>query len=106
MKKVMVVVVVLLTGVLLLVSSPSAHAQSHKASSPAWYMNPITQYYNGTYEMGEDLGTPQGTPIISLVSGRLVGAGFYGGGGVVTVQTTLNGATADLYVQHLDSIVN
>lgn len=105
MKKVLVVSVVCLSAVLLLASSLLASTRSVSAAS-AWYTYPITQYYNGIKEMGEDLGTPEGTPIISLVSGQLVGAGFYAGGGVVTVQTSLNGATADLYVQHLDSIVN
>jgi hypothetical protein len=106
MKKAMIASVVCLSGVLLLLSSLLVHVQSARAASYAWYMYPITQYYNGVTEMGEDLGTPQGTPITSLVSGQLVGAGFYAGGGVVTVRTTLNGAPADFYVQHLDSIVN
>jgi hypothetical protein len=106
MKKAMAAIVVCLSGVLLLTSSPPAHAKSNSAAFYAWYQYPISQYYNGASEMGEDLGTPRGTPITSLVSGRLAGAGFYAGGGVVSVRTTLNGATADLYVQHLDSIVN
>jgi hypothetical protein len=95
-----------LAGMLFFVSSSMVDAQSGKVTYLAWYMYPITQYYNGATEFGEDLGTPEWTPVTSLVSGRLVGAGFYGGGGVVTVRTTLNGASADLYVQHLDSIVN
>ena len=106
MKKVVVAVVTLLAGVLSFASSPLLDAQSNTVAFFAWYMYPITQAYNGSTEFGEDLGTPQGTPISSLVSGYLVGAGFYGGGGVVTVKTTLNGAPADFYVQHLDSIVN
>ena len=106
MKKVMCAVVVCLSGVLLLISSLVVHVQPAHADSYGWYTYPVTQYYNGYYEVGEDLATPEGTPIISLVSGQLVGAGFYAGGGVVSVRTTLNGATADLYVKHLDSIVN
>ncbi len=106
MKKAIVAVVIFLAGVLLLISSLLVHAQSNTVASHAWYRYPITRAYNGSQEVGEDLGTPQGTPITSLVSGRLVGAGFYGGGGVVTVRTTLNRKPADFYVQHLDSIVN
>jgi hypothetical protein len=106
MKKPIVAVVTFLAGVLLLISSPSVHAQSNTVASLAGYMYPITRAYNGSTEVGEDLGTPQGTPITSLVSGQLVGAGFYAGGGVVTVRTILNGEPADFYVQHLDSIVN
>jgi LysM repeat protein len=99
-------VVTFLTGVLFLIRSPMVNAHSNAVASLAWYMYPITRPYHVAGEMGEDIGTPQGTPITSLVSGRLVGAGFYGGGGVVTVRTTLNGARADFYVQHLDRIVN
>lgn len=110
MKKAIVTVVTLLAGVLLLISSPLVHAQPNTVASLAWYRYPITLAYNSSYhgskEVGEDLGTPQGTPITSLVSGRLVGAGFYGGGGVVTVRTILNGKPADFYVQHLARIVN
>jgi hypothetical protein len=110
MKKAIVAVVTSLAGVLLLISSPLVHAQSKTVASLAWYMYPITQAYNSSYngskEVGEDLGTPAGTPITSLVSGQLVGAGFYGGGGVVAVRTTLNGEPADFYVQHLVRIVN
>lgn len=99
-----VVVVTFLVGVHS--SSPVLQARSNTVVSFAWYRYPITQAYNSPKEVGEDLGTPQGTPITSLVSGQLVGAGFYGGGGVVSVRTTLNGKPADFYVQHLDSIVN
>lgn len=106
MKKLVFPVVAFSVGALFFSSSQNVHAQSHTIASLAWYMYPLTWPYNGSHEMGEDLGTPQGTPITSLVSGQLVGAGFYAGGGVVTVRTTLNGAPADLYVQHLDSIVN
>jgi hypothetical protein len=106
MKKPVIAVAPVLAGILLFASSPLVDAQTNKDAYLAWYMYPVTQYYNGATEFGEDLGTPEGTPITSLVSGLLEGAGFYGGGGVVTVRTTLNGAPADLYVQHLDSIVN
>jgi len=51
-------------------------AQSSKVTYLAWYMYPITQYYNGATEFGEDLGTPEWTPVTSLVSGWLVGADF------------------------------
>jgi nucleoid-associated protein YgaU len=97
----------LLFGVMFFITSPRLiDANSNNGAYIAWYMYPITQPYNVHGERGEDLGTPEGTPITSLVSGQLVGAGFYGGGGVVTVRTTLNGHLADFYVQHLDSIVN
>jgi hypothetical protein len=106
MKKAIVALVTSLLGVLLPISSFVVLAYSHTATSLAWATYPITQPYAPPREFGEDLGTPQGTPITSLVSGRLVGAGFYAGGGVVTVRTSLNGRLADLYVQHLDRIVN
>ena len=106
MRKMIVVFALFLAGVPFLITSPLADAKSDMPAYFAWYMYPITQAYHASKEFGEDLGTPQGTVITSLVSGRLVGAGFYGGGGVVTVRTTLNGAPADFYVQHLDKIVN
>lgn len=59
------------------------------------------QWYGGFQEQGVDIDIPAGTSIASLTSGVVVGAGFYGGGGVVTIR---NDSPGDVYYQHLDSI--
>lgn len=58
----------------------------------------------GGHETGIDIGTAFHTPITSLTSGTVVGTGYYGGGGVVSVQTLVNGQPANVYYQHLDTI--
>lgn len=59
------------------------------------------QWYGGFQEQGVDFDIPAGTEVVALASGIVVGAGYYGGGGVVTIRTE---NTGDIYYQHLDSI--
>ena len=59
------------------------------------------QWYGGFQEQGVDIDIPAGTPVASLSSGVIMGAGFYGGGGVITIRTD---GLGDLYYQHLDGI--
>lgn len=78
---------------------------SSKSSSFPWLtLYPITQFFGTNGETGVDIGTPFHTPITSMFEGQVLGAGYYGGGGVVSVSTSLNGAPAAWYVQHLDEI--
>lgn len=68
----------------------------------------ITQFFkggfNGSGENGIDLGMPMGTPVTSLTAGQVLTSGYYGGGGVVTVESTLplGIGVASVYYQHLD----
>lgn len=55
-------------------------------------------------EMGQDIGMPLDTPINSPVAGPVVGAGYYAGGGVVTIRAIIYGVLTDVYFQHLDCI--
>ena len=93
MKKVFALVAVATIVVSFATGVKTTHAQ--KLNSP-WYTYPITWY-----DEGVDIGMPAGTLITSLCSGPVVGAGFYGGGGVVTVRCA---GIGDVYVQHLDWI--
>ncbi|MGH9637097.1 MAG: hypothetical protein ACRD72_19880, partial [Candidatus Angelobacter sp.] len=51
-----------------------------------------------------DMGLPMGTPISSLTDGTIAGHGYYGGGGVVSVLSQVNGQPSTVYYQHLDLI--
>lgn len=68
----------------------------------------ITQFFKGGWsgsgENGIDLGMPMGTPVTSLTAGTVLTNGYYGGGGVVTVESTLplGIGVASVYYQHLD----
>lgn len=77
------------------------HAYAKSLDQPWWQYQVTWSHSDG--DTGEDLGTPVGTPITSLCAGDIVGAGFYAGGGVVTVRCP---SVGDVYVQHLDSIVS
>ena len=63
----------------------------------------ITQRWGGD-ETGVDMGLPVGTPITSLTDGVVAGHGYYGGGGVVSVASVINGQQTTVYYQHLDLI--
>ncbi len=69
----------------------------------AWWENHITKRFmggwSGSGENGVDIGMPQGTPVYALSGGRIVGHGYYGGGGVVSVQEAPGRVW---YYQHLD----
>lgn len=67
----------------------------------------ITQYFkggfNGSGENGIDLGMPAGTPVTALYAGTVLTSGYYGGGGVVTTESSVPGlGVASVYYQHLD----
>lgn len=63
----------------------------------------ISQYYGPPEEYGIDLAMPMGTPITSLTDGRVLGVGYPAcPGGVVSVESVVNGKTASVYYQHLD----
>jgi hypothetical protein len=68
----------------------------------------ITQFFKGGFsgsgENGIDLGMPMGTPVTSLTAGTVLTSGYYAGGGVVTVESTLplGIGAASVYYQHLD----
>lgn len=78
--------------------------KSKKSAWPWLTEYPITQPHGVSGEMGVDLGMPVGTPITALFGGKVVGAGYYGGGGVVSVETRYHGQPAVFYYQHLDLI--
>lgn len=71
-----------------------------------WFAN-VTQKFGVNGETGVDIGIPMGTPVYSLTSGRVLGTGYYGGGGVASVASTINYAgmgNASIYYQHLDMV--
>lgn len=68
------------------------------------YLPHITQSWGQNGETGVDLGTPYGTPITSLTYGSIENFGFYGGGGVVSVHSKIDGKDTTVYYQHLDVI--
>lgn len=55
--------------------------------------------YSGSGENGIDVSMPTGTPIYAVQGGKVVGAGYYGGGGVVSIQSAPGKVW---YYQHLD----
>lgn len=64
----------------------------------------VTQTWGQNGETGVDLGLELDTPITSLTAGRVSGAGYYGGGGVVSVHSVVMGRVRSVYYQHLDLI--
>lgn len=64
----------------------------------------VTQPFGKNGETGVDFGIPMGRPITNLADGIVLGAGFYGGGGVVSIKSKVNGQAASVYYQHLDDI--
>jgi hypothetical protein len=69
----------------------------------AYWENHITKRFmggwSGSGENGVDVGMPQGTPVYALTGGAVVGHGYYGGGGVVSIQEAPGRVW---YYQHLD----
>lgn len=55
--------------------------------------------FSGSGENGIDVSMPTGTPIYAVEGGRVVGSGYYGGGGVVSIQSAPGKVW---YYQHLD----
>lgn len=66
----------------------------------------VSQWYGPPVEYGIDLSMPVGTPITSLTDGVVLGVGYPAcPGGVVSVESVVNGKLASVYYQHLDRIV-
>lgn len=69
----------------------------------AYWFAHITQRFKGGYsgsgENGVDIGMPQGTPVYAVTGGTVVGHGYYGGGGVVSIEQQKGRVW---YYQHLD----
>lgn len=66
----------------------------------------VTQWYGPPVEFGIDIGLPMGTPITSLTDGTVLGVGYPAcPGGVVSVESVVNGKLASVYYQHMDRIV-
>lgn len=55
--------------------------------------------FSGSGENGNDFAMPVGTPVYAVQSGTVVGQGYYGGGGVVSIQSS---PSRIWYYQHLD----
>ncbi len=74
----------------------------------ATWLNNITQSFGQNGETGVDIGMPSGTPIYAITGGPVLGAGYYGGGGVVSIGSTIDYAgingPATIYYQHLSHL--
>lgn len=81
-----------------------ATAQTVADELKKWLSN-ITQPFGINGETGIDIGLPYHTPVYAVTSGPVVGAGYYGGGGVISVDTPINykgiNGPASIYYQHL-----
>jgi murein DD-endopeptidase MepM/ murein hydrolase activator NlpD len=67
-----------------------------------YWLAHITQYWQGyPGEEGTDFSMPEDTPILAVQGGTVLGVGYYGGGGVVSIHT---GNQVAEYYQHLDCI--
>lgn len=66
--------------------------------------NGNNQQFGQNGETGCDLAMPVHTPITSLTSGVVLGAGYYGGGGVVSIRSYVSGRNRAVYYQHLDLV--
>lgn len=63
----------------------------------------ISKHWDGQNELGVDIQMPMGTEITSLTYGRVLNSFYFGGGGVVVVQSVLpKYGTVAFYYQHLD----
>lgn len=72
----------------------------------AYWLGHTSSYFKGGFsgsgENGNDFAMPTGTPVYAVTSGTVVGAGYYGGGGVVSIQQYPGHVW---YYQHLDENV-
>jgi hypothetical protein len=70
-----------------------------------YWLSHITEHYGeyfGSYqEVGTDFGMKYHTPIYAVESGKVLGTGYYGGGGVVSIEAA---PTISEYYQHLSHI--
>lgn len=72
------------------------------SSATPWYLQPITQSFNGGKEKGVDLGVPYHTPINPLFPGVVTAVDTGPYGQEVNVQGVLNGQTVNAAYVHLD----
>jgi chitodextrinase/murein DD-endopeptidase MepM/ murein hydrolase activator NlpD len=66
-----------------------------------YWLAHVTQYWNPPVEDGTDFSMPLDTAVFAVQGGTVLGAGYYAGGGVVSVNAGSNQAE---YYQHLDCI--
>lgn len=73
----------------------------------AW-LSDVSQQFGVNDETGIDIGTHGkiDQPVYSVTGGTVVGVGYYGGGGVVSIKSNINydgiNGPASIYYQHLD----
>jgi Peptidase family M23 len=90
-----------------LATAPAAFASSSTpvTNEISYWLGHITeswhQSYNGYLEYGTDFGMAVDTPIYAVESGPVLGAGYYGGGGVISIEAA---TTISEYYQHLDCV--
>ena len=76
----------------------------------AW-LSDISQKFGVNGETGIDIGTHGkiDVPVYAVTAGKVIGAGYYGGGGVVSEQSNINyggiNGPASIYYQHLDEVL-
>jgi Peptidase family M23 len=69
----------------------------------SYWLTHVAQTFKGGHpgsgENGYDFSMPRGTPVYAILPGKVVGSGYYNGGGVVSVQYNPQNI---IYYQHLD----
>jgi hypothetical protein len=69
----------------------------------------FTQLFGQNGETGVDIALPYHTPVYAATGGPVLGTGYYGGGGVVSIESDINyggiNGPASIYYQHLSDIV-
>lgn len=69
-----------------------------------WYLDPITQSFNGGKEKGVDLGVPYHTPVTPTFPGTVSGISYGPYGAEVNVTGNLNGQPVTAAYVHLDTV--
>jgi hypothetical protein len=75
------------------------------------WLSDVSQKFGVNGETGIDIGTHGkiDLPVYAVTAGKVIGAGYYGGGGVVSEQSNINYAgingPASIYYQHLDQVL-
>jgi hypothetical protein len=69
-----------------------------------WYLDPITQSFNGGKEKGVDLGVPFHTPVTPAFPGTVSGISYGPYGAEVNVTGNLNGKPVTAAYVHLDTV--
>jgi hypothetical protein len=73
-------------------------------SPKPWYLDPITQAFNGGKEKGVDLGVPFHTPVTPTFPGTVSGISYGPYGAEVNVTGNLNGQPVTAAYVHLDTV--